>query len=223
MKKLILLLACAMMIPTMMEAKKPKTGLKFYKDSYIYGQSGRNSEKKGSALALTTGTTYSLQNANDQTKPDDIDVMLYFGKVKGDKKKTFHLFAPNNPNVNIDWEKDGGTAPFNKYEGKSDDRDSYYALKNWKVRNATKLQKVSNVDFENATSESIAAISVSDSYIASDINIGDVIAFELAETSMKPGKKGLIKITSIVDDESKPDQAGNGQYQRMFMDIKIQK
>lgn len=221
MKKLVLFLACAMMLPSLAEAKKPKSGLKIFKDSYMYGQSGRNSEKKGSALALSTGSTYSLQNANDQTSTDDIDVMLFFGKVKGDKLKTFYIFAPNNPTLTIDWEKDGGTTPFNKYEGKSDDKDSYFALKNWKVRNATKLQKVSDVDFENATAESIEALTVANSYIVSDVKVGDIILFQLAETSMKPGKKGLMKITEIKDDELKPDQAGNGQYQRMFLDIKI--
>lgn len=223
MKKIVLILACAMMLPLIAKAKKAKSGISTYKDCYIYGQSGRNSAKKGSALALTSGTTYSLQTANDQTSSNDIDVMLFFGKAKGGKTKVFHMFAPNDPTAVINWEKDGGTTPFCKYEGKSDDPDSYFALKNWKVRNATKLEKVSAVDFDNATTESLEALAVSDSYIASDIKVGDVIAFQLAETASKPSLKGLIKVIAIEDDTEKPDQAGNGQYQRMIVSIKIQK
>lgn len=222
MKKILLFLACTMMMPVMVEAKK-KSGLSTFKDCYVYGQSGRNSAKKGSALSLSTGTTYSQQNACDQAGTNDIDVMLFFGKAKGGKAKVFHLFAPNDPTVNIVWEKDGGTTPFCKYEGKSDDPDAYFVLKNWKVRNSTKLEKVSGMDFDNIAPEAVEALTVSDSYIASDIKVGDVIAFQLADTSVKPGKKGLIKVIAIEDDTEKPDQAGNGQYQKMILNIKIQK
>ena len=212
-----------MILPMTTEAKKGKSTLSVHKDSYLYAQSGRNSDKKGSALSLTTGITYSLADASEKIETKDIDVMLYYGKVKSDKTKGFYLFAPNDPTVTINWEKDGGTAPFCKFEGKSDDPDASFALKNWKVRNATRLEKVTNIDFENATTESIEASTVGESYIASDIKIGDVVLFQLAETSLDAGKKGLMKVTAIENDEEKPDKAGNGQYQRLIVTIKIQK
>jgi len=223
MKKIMFILIGTMLLPFATFAKKPKSNVNTYKDCYIYAQSGRNTDKKGSALSLTTGETFSLQNANDKADTKEIDVMLFFGKVNGGKTKVFHLFAPNDPSVTIDWTNDGGTSPFCKFEGKGDDKDAPYALKNWKVRNATKLVKVTNVNFENATSESIDSLQISDSYIASDIKIGDFIAFKLAETAAEPGKKGLIKVTAIEDDEEKPNLAGSGQYQRLIVEVKIQK
>lgn len=226
MKKALIILACSMMLPMAMQAKKSKSDIKTYKDCYIYAQSGRNSAKKGSAMSLSSGMTYSLQNASDVAGTKDIDVILFFGKAnkgKSPNAKVFHFFAPNDPTITIDWEKDGGTTPYCKYEGKSDDPDAEYALKNWKQRNATKMEKVTNVDFDNATFETLDALTLSESYIASDIKVGDVIAFQLADTSSKPGKKGLMKVTAIENDEEKPDQAGNGQYQRLIVTIKIQK
>ena len=223
MKKIMFLLICTMLLPTITEAKK--STLRVFDDCMIYGQSGRNSEKKGSALSLTTGLTYSLAGANDNTYTKYIDVMLFFGKTDKIKTETFHLFAPEDPTLNIDWDADGGTKPYNKFVGKSEDPDDiYYALRNWKVRNFTKLKLVTGeVDYDNATDESIAAMEISDSYIVSNLKIGDIILFELAPTSPKAGKKGLIKITGMEDDPTKPEQKGNGKYQRFILSIKIQK
>jgi hypothetical protein len=206
MRKIIFILICTMFLPLAVQAKKEKKAkLETFSSCSIYAQSGRNSEKKGSALSLTTGMTYSLQNANDNTSTSDIDVMLFFGKAKGGKTKVFHFFAPEDPTVTIDWNKEDGTSPFCKYEGKGDDPDSYFALKNWKERNATKLQKASGVDFDGATPESLEALpAITDTYIASDIKVGDVILFQLVGKKDKPGKKGLIKVTALEDDETKP-------------------
>ncbi|MDR3704904.1 MAG: hypothetical protein P4L28_03235 [Paludibacteraceae bacterium] len=220
MKKIVFILACILMFPILTEAR-PKAmarAINTYKNCYIYGQSGRNTAKKGSAMCLTTGTTYSMANAFDKAGIKNIDVMLYFGKVKRDKKKVFHLFAPNDPTVTIAWEKDGGTTPFCKFEGPSREPDAYYALKNWKIRNATKLEKVAKVNFDNASGAFIEALPIHNSYIASDIKIGDVILFQLAD---KPERKGLIKVVSIENDEEKPEQVGNGQYQRVIVHVKI--
>ncbi len=224
MKKIAILLMFAMVLPLgISAAKKEKVKYSTYKNCYIYGQSNRNSNKKGSAVSLTSGMTYSLADALDRAGARDIDMMLYFGKANKGKEKVFHLFAPNDPTIVIDWEKDGGTAPYCKFEGKSDDPDAYFALKNWKLRNATKLEKVTGVDFDNATDETLENLELADSYIASNVKVGDVIAFQLAESNAKAGKKGLIKITAIENDEEKPDKAGEGQYQRMIFTIKIQK
>lgn len=217
MKKLAILLACALMLPAIAaNAKKDKVSE--LSGCYVYGQSNRNSQKKGCALSLTQGTTFSLAAADQK----DIDVMLFFGKLKGSKVEDFNLFAPNDPTQNISWDEDSGTKPFNKYVGKSDEPDAEYALKNWKTRNATKLSKVS-MDFDNVTNDDITNMTVPDTYIAKDVKEGDVIAFQLAETSYKPGRKGLMKIVSIVDDETKPDKKGQGKYQKMIIDVKYVK
>jgi len=222
MKKIVLLFACLLALTSVAEAQKGK--LVTLKDCYIYAQSGRNSKAKGSALSLSTGMTYSMANVIDQASPKQIDIMLYFGKFGKAKEKSFNLFAPNNPSIGeIIWEKDGGTSPFCKFEGPSKDPYGYMWLKNWTVRNATKLQLVTDVDFDKATFESVNALQVEDNYNVANVKVGDIILFQTAETSSSPSKKGLIKITAIEDDETKAEEAGNGQYQRLILTIKIQK
>ncbi len=224
MKKIAFILMCTMLLPLGVQAKKNK--IKHYTDCYIYGQSGRNSQKKGSAVSLYSGLTYSLEDAYNSAGPDDIDIMLYYGKANkknGYREKVFHLFAPNDPGAVIDWIKDGGTKPYCKFEGKSDNPESYFALKNWEQRNATKMQKVTGVDYFNATYESLDSLKIEDNYIISDVKIGDIIAFELGAPHRKAGKKGLMVIKMIKDDETKPEKAGQGKYQRLIFDVKIQK
>ncbi|MDR1678813.1 MAG: hypothetical protein LBR81_03450 [Prevotellaceae bacterium] len=224
MKKIAFVLVAALLMPLCVTAqKKKKADVRTFNDCYIYGNSNRNAAKKGSAMSLTDGTTYSLENAYNIAGEKYIDVMLFHGKAYGGKEYVFHLFAPDDPSITINWQKDGGTSPYCKFEGKGEQPDSYFALKNWKKRNATKLVKVTGVDFDNIDSEAIAALPIEDSYHASDIKVGDIILFELAATSAKPGKKGLMKITAIENDPDKPDKRGDGKYQKMIMDIKIQK
>jgi len=221
MKKILLLFLATLMLPAVTEAKSVK--LKQFNDVYIFGQSGRNSQKKGSAVSLTMGVTKALEDgAND---PKDVDVMCYFGKVNHSKVKFFSLFSPEDPNQNIDWEKDGGTSPWCKFEGKSSEPDAYYALKNWKHRNHTKLEKLDGIDFDSATGEQIDALTVSDSYLAENVTVGDVILFQTDEKGYGKGKKGLIKIVAIEDDPDpkKADKKGQGQYQRLTLNIKIVK
>lgn len=225
MKKIAFLLICSMLLPMAMQAQKKKKDkeikIRTYESCYIYGQSGRNSEKKGSAVSLTTGMTYSLMDAVDRAGEKDIDIMLYYGKAMKGKSYVFHLFAPENPSLVINWNKEGGTSPYCKFEGKSNDPDAYFALKNWKNRNTTKLERTEDVDFAAATGESIQAMEVEESYIVSDVKVGDVIKFQTSEKSYGKGKKGLILIKAIEDDETKPAEAGRGQYQRLIFDVKI--
>lgn len=228
MKKLSLLLICALLLPLTVSAKKPKAkAITTNEACYIYGQSNRNSEKKGSAVSLYYGMTYSLEGATMNTSPSDIDVLLYFGKMKrpGAKKSdaldSFHLFAPNDPTLTIDWEKDGGTKPFCKYEGKSDDPDAPFALKNWEIRNATKLQRVADVNFETITAETLEALPIENAYVVYDVKVGDIILFETAATASKPGRKGLIKIYDKKEDETKPDKVGQGAYQKLLFSVKV--
>ncbi len=73
MKKITFLLICTLLLPTVTFAKKSK--LRVFEDCLIYAQSGRNSDKRGSALSLTTGLTYSLAEANDNTYTKYIDLL----------------------------------------------------------------------------------------------------------------------------------------------------
>lgn len=224
MKKIVFILACTIIFTFVSQAgsRGKIKALNVFKNCYVYGQSGRNTAKKGSAICLYTGLTYSLANALNKAGAKNIDLMLYYGKIKREKKKNFHLFAPNDPTVNIDWVKNGGTSPFCKFEGPSRDPDAYYALKNWKWRNATKMERV-NVNFEKASGNLIEGLPLHNSYIVSDIKIGDVILFQLGDKSNHPNRKGLLKVIAIKDDEEKPEHVGNGQYQRIIIDIKILK
>ena len=222
MKKFALFLVMALTIPAIATAAK-KAKMKTFNDVYIYAQSSRNTKIKGSATSLSTGITKGLEAAS--TDPKDIDVMLYYGKVDHSKTKFFTLFSPGNPTLDIDWEKDGGTSPYCKFEGKSDDPDAFYALKNWKKRNDTKLEKLDGIDFDAATAEQISGLTVADSYWAKDVKVGDVILFEMSQNSYEAGAKGLIKIVAIEDDPDpkRAEKKGQGQYQRINMSIKFVK
>lgn len=212
----------ALTIPAIATAAK-KSKMKTFNDVYIYAQSSRNTKIKGSATSLSTGITKGLEAAS--TDPKDIDVMLYYGKVDHSKTKFFTLFSPGNPTLDIDWEKEGGTSPYCKFEGKSDDPDAFYALKNWKKRNDTKLEKLDGIDFDAATAEQISGLTVADSYWAKDVKVGDVILFEMSQNSYEAGAKGLIKIVAIEDDPDpkRAEKKGQGQYQRINMSIKFVK
>ncbi|MCR5298431.1 MAG: hypothetical protein K6D57_03940 [Paludibacteraceae bacterium] len=222
MKKFALFLVMALTIPAIATAAK-KSKMKTFNDVYIYAQSSRNTKIKGSATSLSTGITKGLEAAS--TDPKDIDVMLYYGKVDHSKTKFFTLFSPGNPTLDIDWEKEGGTSPYCKFEGKSDDPDAFYALKNWKKRNDTKLEKLDGIDFDAATAEQISGLTVADSYWAKDVKVGDVILFEMSQNSYEAGAKGLIKIVAIEDDPDpkRAEKKGLGQYQRINMSIKFVK
>ncbi|MBQ4358485.1 MAG: hypothetical protein II766_03810 [Paludibacteraceae bacterium] len=222
MKKFALFLVMALTIPAIATAAK-KSKMKTFNDVYIYAQSSRNTKIKGSATSLSTGITKGLEAAS--TDPKDIDVMLYYGKVDHSKTKFFTLFSPGNPTLDIDWEKEGGTSPYCKFEGKSDDPDAFYALKNWKKRNDTKLEKLDGIDFDAATAEQISGLTVADSYWAKDVKVGDVILFEMSQNSYEAGAKGLIKIVAIEDDPDpkRAEKKGQGQYQRINMSIKFVK
>ena len=81
-----------------------------YENVKIYAQSGRNSQKRGSAVSLIDGRTMALEDGVNDTRA--VDIMLFYGKVDHSKTKFFTLFSPGNPTLNIDWEKDGGTSPY---------------------------------------------------------------------------------------------------------------
>jgi hypothetical protein len=66
-------------------------------------------------------------------------------------------------------------------------------------------------------------VSSEKSYLVENIQVGDVILFETASTSVKPGKKGLIKIVSLENDPEKPETAGKGSNQKLNLIIKVQK
>ena len=164
MKKTVVLLAVAVTV-SFAAVAQPK--IKTIKEASIFGQSCRTAKAQGSVLSLSTGQSYSLAlekkigKETYTTAQRDIDILLFFGKVNRAKMNSFNISALNNPNVEIDWTKDGGTTPFCKFEGSSSEPDGPMALKNWTVRNATKLQRVTEddaIDFDKITPEQIAAL-----------------------------------------------------------------
>ncbi|MDR1698236.1 MAG: hypothetical protein LBR75_00215 [Prevotellaceae bacterium] len=194
-----------------------------YSDAYIWAQSGRNTSKKGSALATSTGKTYSLTNVISKTDPNDIDFLCVYGKTGKKGDKTFILFGPGNPTIaKFNWDKKEGTRPYCEMEataGGEVDKDA--SLGGWDVRNETKIARATGVDFDNATYESIAALNPQ-GYLVNELEAGEVLMFETAATSKNPNKKGLIKILAIEDDPDRPERIGQGSYQKLLLDIKIQ-
>ncbi len=223
MKKLLFVALATLMVPSVLVAKPKVKKLVTYNDVYIYGQSNRNAQEKGSAVSLVDGKTMALEDAVKDTK--SVDIFLYYGKVNHSKVKFFSLFSPEDPTTDIDWEKDGGTSPWCKFEGKSDAPDAWYALKNWESRNHTKLEKLDGVDYDAATGEQIDGMTVADSYLAEDVKVGDVILFQMDEKGWGKGRKGLIKITALDNDPDpkKADKKGQGQYMRMTLSVKYVK
>ena len=193
-----------------------------YKYAYIWAQANRSAVSKGSAFCTKDGQTYSLGNLIKKVSPKAIDILCAYGKM--DKKATagFCLFAPMTPDLEVNWDKNSGTIPYRYFEATASDPSGQSSLENWNVRNTTKIMVVTDVDFDNATYDSIAAIEIDDSYMAKNIEIGTIIAFETAATSANPNKKGLIKITKINDDE-REDKAGQGNFQQLEMVVKVQK
>ncbi len=193
-----------------------------YKNAYIWAQGNRNAAAKGSAFSSKDGQTYSLANVIKKTSPKAIDFLCAYGKMEKKAEAGFCFFAPAIPGIEINWDKASGTIPFRYFEASSSDASGQSALQNWTIRNATKIMVVSNVDFDNATYESIAAIEMEDSYMAKNIEVGTIIAFETAATAVSPAKKGLIKIMKINDDE-REDKEGQGSFQQIEMIVKVQK
>jgi len=231
MKKIVLFLAITLFLPLAARAEgDTETGndLAVYRTSYIWGQSARNNSHKGSAIDLIKGRTYSLSNALSKSTPAHIDLMCFWGKVeKGDKEKKFYFFAPGAP-TEIDWTEKTGTLPYCDMVGSpTTDATGETSLKNWSLRNITKLQKIDTalIGFDTMTYEKLQALNISSdkSYLVENIRVGDVILFETASTSVKPGKKGLIKIVAIEDDPEKPELAGKGSNQKLNLIIKVQK
>jgi hypothetical protein len=190
-------------------------GIAEHKNAYIWGHSNRNTSSKGSALCIQTGETYSLANVLKKASPKDIDVLCFYGKI-GKAAPSFYLFAPLTPELTVVWEKEGGTRPYSAFMGPQKDPDGPHALKNWNVRNATKLKKVAPESYDN--NAGIAALTFENNEYIAPVQAGDVVAFETAA-----GKKGLIKILSVEDDPDKTDKAGEGSYQKLNISIKVQK
>ena len=130
------------------------------------------------------------------------------------------LFAPNDPTIEIDFDSESGTSPWRRFLAGSSNPQGPAWLKNWDVRNATKMIIVTDVDFDVATGETIAAMEVDENYMVGPLKEGDIVLFETAATSANPNKKGLIRIGRVEEDE-RPDRAGQLGFQKMNMSVKI--
>ena len=179
-----------------------------YKYAYIWAQANRSAATKGSAFSSKDGQTYSLMNVIKRASPKAIDILCAYGKIGKKAEAGFCLFSPMDPDIEVNWDKTSGTIPYRYFEAPASDASGQSSLEKWSLRNATKIMVVTDVDFDNATYDSIAALEIDDSYMAKNIEIGTIIAFETAATSANPNKKGLIKITKINDDE-RDDKAGH--------------
>jgi hypothetical protein len=175
---------------------------------------------RGSAFSSLDGRTYSMDDVIRRTSPCAIDVMLYYGTPSNYPETGFYLFAPDDPTITIDFDKQNGTKPYNLFEGWQRAPQGPGWLKNWEVRNATKMYISDSVNFDEATAECIAAIEMKNSYIAGSLKVGDVVVFETAATSANPSKKGLIKIDSIEDD-NREEQAGQLHFSKINILVKI--
>ena len=194
-----------------------------YKYAYIWAQGNRSSGSKGSAFSSKDGQTYSLVNVLKKTSPKAIDILCAYAKIDKKAEVGFCLFAPMTPDLEVNWDKNTGTIPYRYFEAPSSDPSGQSSLEKWAVRNATKIMTVTDIDFDNATYDSIAAIEMEEnSYIAKNLEIGAIVAFETAATSSNPSKKGLIKIIKINDDE-RAEKVGQGNFQQLEMIVKVQK
>lgn len=90
---------------------------------------------------------------------------------------------------------------------------------NWTVKNATRFNKVTGVNWAGITEYNEELIlQNATSLTASRANllaVGDIVAFETAATSTNPGKKGLFKVTAIT--------GTSGTDRTITLEVKIQK
>jgi hypothetical protein len=90
---------------------------------------------------------------------------------------------------------------------------------NWTVKNATRFNKVTGVNWDNVTEYNEELIlQYATSLTASKANllaVGDIVAFQTAATSTNPGKKGLFKVTAIT--------GTSGTDRTITLEVKIQK
>lgn len=184
----------------------------------VYGQSERNTNAKGSALSLESGKSYSLEFIAKRGLYNKIDLLCSF--KKSDKEGGFGFFAPDNPLETINFDEKSGTYPYRNFRAGGKDPEGQGWIKKWKVRNATKFQKV-DISFEDASADDLSKLQLPDTYQVTGLVAGDVVAFELAATSSHPNEKGLIKILAIKDDPGRADKAGEGAYQQLQLKIKI--
>ena len=193
--------------------------LQTFRNAYIWAQSNRNNSAKGSAFSTRDGRTFSMEDVIRRTDPRAIDFMLFHGRHN--RQDGFFLFAPNDPTIEeINFDRQSGTLPFRHFQGGGQNPEGPAWLKNWNVRNATRMQLVTDVDFDNATGEIIAAMEVKEQYIVGPLKEGDIVLFETAATSSNPSKKGLIRIGRFEPDE-RPERADSPQFSKMNMSVRI--
>jgi hypothetical protein len=193
--------------------------LQTFRNAYIWAQGNRNDGSKGSTFSTRDGRTFSMEDVLRRTDPKAIDFMLFNGRLN--RQDGFFLFAPNDPTIEeINWDNEGGTAPFRRFTAGSREPQGPAWLKNWNVRNATRMQIVTEVDFDNITGEQLAAMNVEERYIAGPLKEGDIVLFETASTSSNPNKKGLIRVGRIEPDE-RAERADNPQFSKMNMSVKV--
>ncbi|MDR1951258.1 MAG: hypothetical protein LBP96_03405 [Bacteroidales bacterium] len=222
MKKKIFFLVTLIVAAICSYAQEPQE-LQVYDNAYIWAQGNRNTATRGSAFSTVCGRTFCMEDVIRRSSPNAVDFLLFYGRPKPEFEAGFYLFAPDDPVIDIDADDESETSDFHHlFTGSQRNPQGAAHIKNWDVRNATKIHKVEDVDFDNATSESIAAIEVKNRYLAGDLKEGDVVVFQTAETSANPSKKGLIKIGHREDDD-RLDNAILMHFSKLNIYIKMEK
>lgn len=130
----------------------------------------------GQLIDLSTGEVFTYGSGQDSTSSALIDLCYASGSNKGPS-----LFAPTNADFVTGA---SGTV--------------YSRFKNYPVRNATKLVKLSGTmteaQFDAITNDSLVIVNNPTADLANNLAVGEVVAFKLAKN---PEKTGLIWIKSL--------------------------
>jgi len=128
----------------------------------------------GSSFASFNGQVYDLTSA--KANSSKIDVIFFYGATN-----MATLSAPNNT-ADLDQVFTSASKP-----------------STWIVQNGTKLEKRTDVVFENvATGNDIPNVNSTGSSKVSNVAVGDVICFRTASTNTDfPNKNGVLKVSAI--------------------------
>ena len=133
---------------------------------------GAQSNVTGSFLIASQGSVFTIKEVKNNSAYSSIDIIYYYGATN-----KCALFCPKSiVDNNITWD---GNLP----------------TSNWGTTpNVTIFKKVTSNDFDNATYSNVSSLITENdnNKIASDLKVGDVVAFKTQN-----GKYGILKVTSI--------------------------
>ena len=144
----------------------------------------------GAGSSTFDGTVYNLADA--KVNSAKVDIIFFYG--------TSNLGTLSAPSNLTDLNQVFTTAS---------------APSSWNVKNDTKLEKKTNIVFENiANGTDIPNVNATGTNKVNNIAVGDVICFRTASTSALPNKNGVAKITAI---------SGNDGTATITFNVKLEK